>query len=67
MPISFERNVLTESFFLEPCFEFGGPGLGCAGLGCLGVGWAAGPGLGWAGLGLGWAGLGWRKLETLNQ
>ena len=42
---------MTESFFLEPCFEFGGPELGWAGLRWAGL-------LGWAGLGwLGWAGL----------
>ena len=51
-------------FFLEPCFEFGGPKrLGWAALGWAALGWA---GLGWAGLGwagaAGWAagwGLGW--------
>ena len=67
MPISFDRNVLTESFdkvfFLNPHFEF----LGWAGLGWLGwlgwadwADWAAWPRLGW---GLSWAacwsGLGW--------
>ena len=62
---TFWPKALTESFdrkfYKEPCFEFGGPGLGCAGLGCLGLGWA---GLGWAGLGLEMgcgAGLGWAR------
>ena len=35
MPISFDRNVLTE-FFWEPCFEFGGLGWGLAGAGLVG-------------------------------
>ena len=68
---SFDRNVLTESFdrvfFLDPCFEFGGPGLGwgLAGLGWAGlgaVGCGGGGGLGRAALGCGWAGLGWAGL-----
>ena len=34
MPISFDRNVLTENvFFCEPCFGIGAPGGGGAGLG----------------------------------
>ena len=50
-----DPNVLTEFFFLEPCFEFGGPGLGCGLAGGLGAGgWGLGAG-GW-GLGAGGAG-----------
>ena len=80
MPISFDRNVLTESFdrnvltesfdrvfFLEPCFEFGGPGLGCglAGAGLVGqssIGFRLVVGrAGAAWLGLGW----WTVFERL--
>ena len=55
---SFGRNVLGESFFLEPHFA---SGAGCwAGLGWPGLGWGLG-GAGWL-AGLGWAGLGWAGL-----
>ena len=47
MTESFDRNVLTETFwakvfFLEPCFESGGGLLGWMGLGWLLGCWAAG-------------------------
>ena len=61
--LSSKSRVWAKVFFLEPCFEFGGPGLGWAALGCPlgGLGWTGRAGLGVGGSGgwgLGW-GLGW--------
>ena len=53
----FDRKFDRKFFFLEPYFEFGGPGLGGAGLRWAGLPWAGLLGLG---LGLGLEGLGFR-------